>query len=51
MVVIKNGKKYYTLEEAKILSDKAIEEDAKKFAKKVILMQKEKKQHNQLQYV
>lgn len=39
-MIIKDWKKYYTLEEAKAISDIEIEKNAKKFAKKVLEMQK-----------
>lgn len=42
-MIIKDWKKYYTLEEAKELTSKEIKENAKKFAKKVLEMQKKEK--------
>lgn len=41
MSVIKDWKKYYTFEEAKVISDIKIEENSKKFSKKVLSKQKE----------
>lgn len=39
-MITKNWKKYYTLEEWKVISDKIIRQNAKKFAQKVLEKQK-----------
>ncbi len=49
MVIIKDWKKYLTLEEAKILSNEKIKKNAKKFAKKVIKMQKQNNLLNEVE--
>ncbi len=51
MVIIRNWKKYYTMEEAKLRSDKRIEENARKFAKRVIEWQKENNLVKEKQYL
>ncbi len=51
MVVIKDWKKYLTLDEAKALSDKQIDKDAKEFAKKVLKMQEQNTSVNKIEYV
>ncbi len=51
MVVIKDGKKYYTTEELNVLLRQDCEKQAKEFARKVIERQKEKKKINQIEYV
>ncbi len=38
-MIEKDGKKYYTMEEAREISNKHIEQDAKAFAKKVLAEQ------------
>lgn len=48
-MIIKDWKKYYTLEEAKELTSKELKEDAKEFAKKVIQKIKERKEKEKLE--
>lgn len=50
MVKIK-GKEYYTLEEAKKISDKTIKKNAKKFAQEVISRQENNITSSENQYV